>query len=69
MLTYFALFFAIAFASRFWTPNIRGYGSFLLWGLILTPVSLILYYALGFLTNPTSARFVGGVLNRKLHRG
>lgn len=69
VLTYFALFFAIAFLGRLWSPNITGYGSFLLWGLLLTPISLALYYTLGFLTNPTSARFVGSVLKGKLHRG
>ena len=69
VLSYFALFFLIVFLGRFWAPHITGYATFFLWGIILTPISLAVYYTLGFLANPVSARFVGSVLKGKLHRG
>ena len=60
------MFFLIAFLARSWQPNITGYASFILYGLVMTPLSLLLFYALGFLANPKSAGFVARVLKEKL---
>ena len=68
VLSYFALFFLIALLTRAWQPEITSYVQFVLYGLIMTPLSLGLYYALGLLTNQKAARFVGGVLKGKLGR-
>lgn len=66
VLSYFAMFFLIAFLARSWQPNITGYASFVLYGLVMTPLSLLLFYTLGFLANPKSAAFVAGILKEKL---